>query len=180
LLSSIKNITSSDIGFIEKLTEKEINGVKYIKVSSKDSQIYTIVLHATDEYSLDELHMVSQDSIKVLSHLIRYSYVLLGAGCTEFHLSNHLKRMFSELFSNEKLSKSNSQSLHYMKKSLENFINCMQFMTTASEFEVPFEEIIEILQISNKENNFCGWDPIHKRIVKVMDCNKVRKFLIFN
>ncbi len=99
IVTSLDDLSSSDLGYARVVEEKKIGGDEMIFVRDcKDPKAVTILVRGSTEHVVDEVDRSVEDAIGALASALEVGKVVYGAGSPEAEIARRLKK-FAEGFS---------------------------------------------------------------------------------
>ncbi len=105
IVTDIRDISESDLGFAKKVEEKKVAGESMTFVEGcKDPKAVTILLRGGTEHVTDEAERALKDAIKVLATALEDGKVVAGGGATEISVGAELLKMAPKVGGREQLA----------------------------------------------------------------------------
>jgi len=105
IVTSIKDVSKSDLGKARKVGEKKIGGQSYIFVEGCDNpKAVTMFARGSTEHVVGEVERSLDDVISVVKDTLEDNRVLPGGGATLIEVSRRLKRFANEVGGREQLA----------------------------------------------------------------------------
>lgn len=105
VVSSLSELTKSELGFAKLVEEKKVAGDEMTFVSGcKNPKAVSILIRGGTEHVVDEVERSLHDALKVVAVTIEDGKVVAGGGATEIELAIHLKRFASTVGGREQLA----------------------------------------------------------------------------
>jgi thermosome len=98
LVTSVKDLSKSDLGFAGLVEEKKIAGDEMIFVERcKEPKAVTILIRGGSEHVIDEVERAMEDAVKGISASLELGKIVPGGGAIEIELAKQLRK-YAETF----------------------------------------------------------------------------------
>eukprot|EP01112_Ceratiomyxa_fruticulosa_P003009 TRINITY_DN13415_c0_g1_i1.p1 TRINITY_DN13415_c0_g1~~TRINITY_DN13415_c0_g1_i1.p1 ORF type:complete len:559 (-),score=85.69 TRINITY_DN13415_c0_g1_i1:228-1904(-) len=157
-------------GKVGEIKQQTIGGgrKKYLFISPPfvrpSRPVVTVILCSQNQYALEELEYVSKSAITLLSYTLHSPYIVPGAGCIEFLLSQHIR---------SQLKKSKNEFSAHTRLCISNFAQILDSIGGSIDNSTPLDEIKEsiISGTDFNEGTLFGWDTLAKCRKCVLEIN---------
>ncbi len=98
LVSSLNDLSASDLGFAGVVREQKISGdqMTYIE-KCRDPKSVTVLVRGGTEHVVDEVYRALEDAVKGCAAALELGKIVPGAGCPEINTAKELRK-FAETF----------------------------------------------------------------------------------
>jgi thermosome len=164
IVTTIKEMNSSDLGNAGKVSEKKVAGDQMVFVEGcKNPKSVSVLIRGGTEHIVDEAERALVDAIGAVSSAIKVGKVLVGAGSCEMEVSMRLKSYAQTVGGREQLA-------------IEAFADALEIIprTLAETAGMdPIDALVELRsKHSTKTGNYFGIN-VHKGKVEDMSKSKV-------
>jgi thermosome len=164
VVSSLDDLSSSDLGFARIVEEKKVGGEQMTFVREcKDPKSVTILVRGSTEHVVDEVDRSIEDAIGAVSSAVDLGKIVPGAGAPEAEVSRRLRK-FSEKFSGRE------------QLAIIAFANALEVVprTLAENAGLdPIDILVELRAAHDQGSVNAGLDIFNKKIVDALSIEVV-------
>ncbi len=164
VVSSLDDLSSSDLGFARIVEEKKVGGEQMTFVREcKDPKSVTILVRGSTEHVVDEVDRSIEDAIGAVSSAVDLGKIVPGAGAPEAEVSRRLRK-FSEKFSGRE------------QLAIIAFANALEVVprTLAENAGLdPIDILVELRAAHDQGSVNAGLDVFNKKIVDALSIEVV-------
>ncbi|AHC51493.1 thermosome subunit [Sulfolobus acidocaldarius SUSAZ] len=137
IISSLKDVSSEDLGQAELVEERKIGNSKVILIEdSKDTKAVTVLIRGSSEIIMDELERSFQDSLNAIKNVIESPYIVGGGGSYEVELAMKIREESKKVGGKEQLA-------------IEAFANALEEITSTLAGTAGMDEIDTVVKLRN-------------------------------
>ncbi|MEM2020701.1 MAG: thermosome subunit alpha [Zestosphaera sp.] len=164
IVTSIRDLTSNDLGYAELVEERRVGNEKMLFVEGcKNPKAVTILIRGSSDMILDDMERSFNDALHSLRNILRDPKIVPGGGSIEVELALRLRKKAEEVSGKEQLA------VQAFADALEEISSIL----AQSAGMDPLQTIMELRRLHSEGKTSAGVEVLSGKIIEDMMGTKV-------